>query len=355
MTAATATAIYSVYVVDGLPARHARRLVRRPRLGRPQDRRHRRRRDHARPPVAGRCPGQATFFAGLGLVAVGSGLLKANISTMVGHLYDGPDDPRRDGGFTVFYMGINLGAFAAPLVIGTVGEKVNWHLGFALAARRHGAGPGPVPARHPPPERRSSQRRPEPAVRRGAQRPSLRKAPDLAGRRRRLLRRRRSLAGIFTLNWALVPLTIAGLIIPVVVLVAHQARQGPRRAPSSRRCPRYIWFFVAAAVFWMIYDQGGSTLSLFADDKTADTPVRLRLPGLLVPVGEPAVHHGAGPGLRLAVAVRWPGSGKEPSTIVKFALGSGPGRRLVLRLHAAAGAWPATAPRSARCGWSRST
>ena len=79
-------------------------------------------------------PAAASFFVGLSLVAIGSGLLKANISTMVGHLYDGPSDPRRDGGFTVFYMGINLGAFAAPLIIGTIGESVNWHLGFALAA-----------------------------------------------------------------------------------------------------------------------------------------------------------------------------------------------------------------------------
>ncbi len=79
-------------------------------------------------------PSSGTFFAGLGLVAIGSGLLKANISTMVGHLYEGPDDPRRDGGFTLFYIGINVGAFAAPLVIGTVGENVNWHFGFALAA-----------------------------------------------------------------------------------------------------------------------------------------------------------------------------------------------------------------------------
>ena len=85
-------------------------------------------------------PGQAMFFVGLALVAVGSGLLKANISTMVGHLYKGADDPRRDGGFTLFYVGINLGAFFAPLVIGTVGEKVNWHLGFALAAVGMGLG-----------------------------------------------------------------------------------------------------------------------------------------------------------------------------------------------------------------------
>ncbi len=78
-------------------------------------------------------PARISFFAGLVLIAIGSGLLKANISTMVGHLYHGPNDPRRDGGFTIFYMGINLGAFAAPLVIGTVGQKVDWHLGFALA------------------------------------------------------------------------------------------------------------------------------------------------------------------------------------------------------------------------------
>lgn len=79
-------------------------------------------------------PSTASFFAGLALIAVGSGLLKANISTMVGHLYDGPNDPRRDGGFTIFYMGINLGAFLAPLVIGTVGQNIGWHFGFALVA-----------------------------------------------------------------------------------------------------------------------------------------------------------------------------------------------------------------------------
>ncbi|MYQ99699.1 oligopeptide:H+ symporter, partial [Streptomyces sp. SID6139] len=79
-------------------------------------------------------PAAASFFVGLVLVAIGSGLLKANISTMVGHLYDGPKDARRDGGFTLFYIGINLGAFVAPLVIGTIGENVNWHFGFALAA-----------------------------------------------------------------------------------------------------------------------------------------------------------------------------------------------------------------------------
>src|SRR5438445_2956035 len=71
-------------------------------------------------------PFEVSFFVGLVFIAVGSGLLKANISTMVGHLYPDRNDPRRDGGFTIFYMGINLGAFAAPLVVGTVGQNVNW-------------------------------------------------------------------------------------------------------------------------------------------------------------------------------------------------------------------------------------
>ncbi len=78
-------------------------------------------------------PLEASFFAGLAFIAARSGLLKANISTMVGHLYRDKNDPRRDGGFTIFYMGINLGAFVAPLTIGLVGQTVNWHLGFAMA------------------------------------------------------------------------------------------------------------------------------------------------------------------------------------------------------------------------------
>lgn len=72
------------------------------------------------------------FYAGLVLVATGTGLLKPNVSTMVGDLYE-VDDPRRDSGFSLFYMGINLGAFIAPLVCGFLGQRINWHYGFAAA------------------------------------------------------------------------------------------------------------------------------------------------------------------------------------------------------------------------------
>jgi POT family proton-dependent oligopeptide transporter len=77
-------------------------------------------------------PALPYFYTALGLLIIGNGLFKPNISTMVGALY-GENDPRRDGGFTIFYMGINLGALFSPLVCGTLGEKVGWHYGFGAA------------------------------------------------------------------------------------------------------------------------------------------------------------------------------------------------------------------------------
>ena len=77
-------------------------------------------------------PGLVPFYLGLGLIVLGTGLLKPNISTMVGLLYM-PSDVRRDGGFSVYYMGINLGAALAPLVCGYLGQRIGWHWGFAAA------------------------------------------------------------------------------------------------------------------------------------------------------------------------------------------------------------------------------
>lgn len=72
------------------------------------------------------------FYTGLGLIIAGVGLLKPNISTMVGGLYK-PGDERRDKGFTIFYIGINIGAFLSSLIVGYVGEFIGWHYGFGLA------------------------------------------------------------------------------------------------------------------------------------------------------------------------------------------------------------------------------
>src|SRR5262249_13592064 len=93
-------------------------------------------------------PNVVSFFCGLGLIVLGTGLLKPNISAMVGQLY-APADERRDAGFSIFYMGINIGAFVSPLVVGALAQGAAfrhflssmgiaptdaWHFGFAAAA-----------------------------------------------------------------------------------------------------------------------------------------------------------------------------------------------------------------------------
>jgi POT family proton-dependent oligopeptide transporter len=75
---------------------------------------------------------ELAFFTALALLILGNGFFKPNISTIVGSLYP-PGSPKRDGGFTIFYMGINLGAAMSPLVCGYIGETYGWHYGFGLA------------------------------------------------------------------------------------------------------------------------------------------------------------------------------------------------------------------------------
>jgi len=75
---------------------------------------------------------ESLIYMALGLLIIGNGFFKPNISTLLGSLY-AENDPRRDGGFTIFYMGINLGAFLSPLVCGTLADQYGWHYGFAAA------------------------------------------------------------------------------------------------------------------------------------------------------------------------------------------------------------------------------
>lgn len=261
-------------------------------------------------------PSEGTFFLGLGLVAIGSGLLKSNISTMVGHLYDGPDDPRRDGGFTIFYMGINVGAFVAPLAIGTVGENVNWHLGFALAAL--GMALGVVQfmlgSRHL--DARSFETpKPLSAVERAT---TLRKSMIWLAVAA-VFYIVTVVTGVYTLNWLLVPITVAGLVIPVMVLVRIK-RDKDLSDTEQSKMSGYIWFFVAAALFWMIYDQGGSTMAIFAESSAKNTVFGWEFPVSWYQSVNPVLIMALAP----VFAAFWMAlnrRGKEPSTIVKFSSG----------------------------------
>lgn len=77
-------------------------------------------------------PSEQSFFIGLAFIISGNGFFKPNISSMVGRLYR-PGDSRRDAGFSIFYLGINVGAFLGGLACGYIGQKINWHYGFGLA------------------------------------------------------------------------------------------------------------------------------------------------------------------------------------------------------------------------------
>ncbi|MER5355585.1 oligopeptide:H+ symporter [Kitasatospora sp. NPDC002551] len=261
-------------------------------------------------------PVSVSFFGGLAFIAIGSGLLKANISTMVGHLYDGPNDPRRDGGFTIFYMGINLGAFAAPLVIGTIGQNVDWHLGFALAGVGMALGLTQflLGTRH-----LSAKSDVVTSPISAAEKSAIFKKAGLWLAVAAVFYAVVALTGHFTINWAIWPLSIAGLAIPVFVF-AKVKRDKDLDATEQSRMSGYIWFFVAAAVFWMIYDQSGSTLNIFAQDHTSSTLFGFDFPSSWFQSLNPLYIMALAPvfaWIWVALARR----SKNPSTTAKFSFG----------------------------------
>ena len=146
---------------------------------------------------------------------IGTGLLKPNVSTLVGSLYE-PGDKRRDAGFSIFYMGINLGAFIGPLIAGYLAQRVDWHIGFASA----GVG-------------------------------------MMLGVTQYILGRRR-----------LKPALDKLVQEPKNSARAQRGTHGGFGAEEWKRVAAVVVFFVFASLFWGGYEQGGSTLNLFADRYT---------------------------------------------------------------------------------------
>ncbi|RLP93347.1 MULTISPECIES: peptide MFS transporter [unclassified Micromonospora] len=257
-------------------------------------------------------PTRWSVFAGMTLIVVGTGLLKPNISTMVGALYD-RDSPRRDAGFSIFYMGINLGAFIAPLITGFLGEKINWHLGFAVAAvgmtfgviqyvlgRRNLGDAGARPA--------------DPLL--GADRRRALTRAGVAVAVLVVLVAALALTGLFTVNTVVNTLTA----VTVLVTVGYFARIMTDRelsATERSRMKAYLWLFVFAAAFWLIYDQAGSVLNIFAAERTDRDVAGFTFPAswlqsvnpILVIIGAPLF------------ALLWLRVGNRVSTPVKFAVG----------------------------------
>ena len=213
-------------------------------------------------------PRVETFYLGLVVIVLGTGLLKPNISTMVGHLYQ-QGDARRDAGFSLYYMGINLGAFLAPLACGYVGQRIDWHLGFGLAGA--GMNLGLVQyllgGRHLAP----ASSIPVPA-----------QSADQAVRHRRQLRL--GLLGLLGVPAALIALEATGLasitavglsdafgVVLLVTVVAVFCGMLISRGFSTAERKRILVItilFLAASLFWSSFEQAGSTLNLFAQQKT---------------------------------------------------------------------------------------
>lgn len=215
------------------------------------------------------------FFLGLILIVIGTGLLKPNISSMVGQLY-APGDSKRDAGFSIFYMGINIGAFAAPLLTSSVAEY-NWHLGFGLAGfgmvlgliqYRLTSGTladvGNIPVMATPKEKSSQS--------------SLRKITTaVVGVLGLILVF--MFTGVINVNASAIA-NASGIVIAVVAFsyLGYIIFLGGLKDSDRKKVIAMGVVFIFSAVFWSGFEQAGSTLNLFAERFTDRTMFGWEMP-----------------------------------------------------------------------------
>jgi POT family proton-dependent oligopeptide transporter len=214
------------------------------------------------------------FYTGLACIVVGTGLLKPNVSGIVGSLYDAQDS-RRDAGFSIFYMGINLGAALGPFIAGYLAQRVDWHLGFACAGVGMTLG----------------------LIQYVMGRRHLQPAIDRLAEQRKSAR--------------------ATVIASSVSTVSTERTFGGFTKVEWKRLAAMAVFFIFAAIFWGAYEQAGSTLNLFGDRYTRTSILGVSFPSswfLTVQAIFVIV-------LAPAFAWLWVRLGKrEPSTPAKFAI-----------------------------------
>jgi POT family proton-dependent oligopeptide transporter len=265
-------------------------------------------------------PTLTTFYLGLVLIVLGTGLLKGNVSVIVGRLYT-VNDTRRDAGYSIFYMGINLGAFLAPLVCGYLGQRVNWHVGFAAAGvgmvlglvqflygRKYLGDAGSQPADAGSPE--ATARRRSQAI--------------------RWLSGAAAVLGVIGIGLAtgVLPLTATdlanaagvGLLALVVPFFGWLFLSTGWTARERKQLVVVGALFLGASIFWSEFEQAGSTLNLFASRYTSNVALGIDFPssyyqslnGLFIILLAPVF---AWLWLRLGA------QGREPSSPAKFGLG----------------------------------
>jgi POT family proton-dependent oligopeptide transporter len=258
----------------------------------------------------------SAFFIGLILIVLGTGLLKPNISAIVGDLYP-EGGSRRDAGFSIFYMGINLGALIAPLVTGYLGEKIAWHLGFGAAGvgmligvftywARAGKTLGDVgvaPASTDPAEHRRI------------------KLVIWISVAIIVLLVLLTMTGMMAIN----PVNIARRMTVVIVGLAllyflYVFALGGLDGAEKRRVLVIFLLFVFASIFWSAFEQAPTSLNLFAHDFTDRVVFGWQMPTLWLQSANSVFVIALAPVfgmLWIALGKR----GKDPSSVAKFAWG----------------------------------
>jgi POT family proton-dependent oligopeptide transporter len=267
-------------------------------------------------------PSIHAFFAGLLLVTLGTGLLKPNISAVVGELYP-PGDARRDAGFTLYYMGINLGAAIGPLICSTLGEsaRFGWHWGFAAA----GIGMlfGLIYFHFSQPLLGDAGRYPSLRSENAADRPVLRSAwrrvatglavvLGMAG----LL-----LTGVVQVDAvALAGRATIGIVLFGALYLTWLLRFGGLDHGERNQVIAIFMLSMAAAMFWAGFEQAGSTLNLFAERFTERSFGGFEIPTGWFQTLNPVFIIALAP-LFATLWVRLAARGMEPRTPLKFAFG----------------------------------
>jgi POT family proton-dependent oligopeptide transporter len=204
------------------------------------------------------------FFVSMFLIVIGTGLLKPNISTILGEMYSIKDN-RRDAGFSIFYMGVNAGAFVAPLVVGTIGMKYNFHLGFSLAAfgmfvallifvftRKKNLGlAGTVPTN---PLSQTEKKKVFTRIGAGFVVIAIIVAVAIT-------------TGSLTIQSFINLVGILGFVIPTLYFIVMYRSKNITKEERSRVIA-FIPLFIAGVMFWVIEEQGSTILADFADQRT---------------------------------------------------------------------------------------
>jgi POT family proton-dependent oligopeptide transporter len=258
----------------------------------------------------------SAFFIGLILIVMGTGLLKPNISAIVGDLYP-EGGSRRDAGFSIFYMGINLGALIAPLITGYLGEKIAWHLGFGAAgvgmligvltywlrADKTLGGVGTVPASTDPAEHR---------------RIKLIIGVSVAVI---ILLVVLAMTGMMHINPVAIARNMTVVIVAMALLYfAYVFIGGGLNTEEKKRVFVIFLLFVFAAIFWSAFEQAPTSLNLFARDFTNRVVFGWEMPTLWLQSANSVFVIALAPVFGM-IWIALGKRGKDPSSVAKFAWG----------------------------------